>query len=76
VTQCPYCITGHIRAALRAEAAPDELMEALWVAAEMRASGAYAHSTLMLATAAEEEEKQENRSAPERSLHPCLGSTK
>jgi hypothetical protein len=28
-------------------------MEAIWVAAEMRAGGAYAHSTLMLETPAE-----------------------
>jgi hypothetical protein len=32
--------------------------EAIWVAAEMRAGGAYAHSTLMLATLAEEEENE------------------
>ena len=58
VTQCPYCITGHTKAALRAGATPEELMEAIWVAAEMRAGGAYAHSTLMLATLVEEEEKR------------------
>jgi AhpD family alkylhydroperoxidase len=50
VTQCPYCIRGHTRAALRHGATPEELMEAIWVAAEMRAGGAYAHSTLALAT--------------------------
>ena len=64
VTQCPYCINGHTKAALRAGATPDELMEAIWVAAEMRAGGAYAHSTLMLATLAEEEEKRKSRPAP------------
>jgi AhpD family alkylhydroperoxidase len=64
VTQCPYCINGHTKAALRAGATPQELMEAIWVAAEMRAGAAYAHSTLMLATLAEEEEKQKSRSAP------------
>jgi AhpD family alkylhydroperoxidase len=53
VTQCPYCINGHTKAALRAGATPEELMEAIWVAAEMRAGGAYAHSALMLATAAD-----------------------
>jgi hypothetical protein len=37
---------------------PEELMEAIWVAAEMRAGGAYAHSTLILSTLAEEEAKQ------------------
>ena len=53
VTQCPYCINGHTKAALRAGATPEELMEAVWVAAEMRAGGAYAHSALMLAAATE-----------------------
>lgn len=50
VTQCPYCIKGHTKAAQRAGATPQELMEAVWVAAEMRAGGAFAHSTLMLDT--------------------------
>jgi len=49
VTQCPYCIRGHTRAALRAGASREELIEAIWVAAEMRAGGAYAHSALALA---------------------------
>ncbi|HLK84238.1 MAG TPA: carboxymuconolactone decarboxylase family protein [Xanthobacteraceae bacterium] len=53
VTQCPYCIHGHTKAALRAGASREELMEAIWVAAEMRAGGAYAHSALMLDTPAE-----------------------
>jgi AhpD family alkylhydroperoxidase len=52
VTQCPYCIRGHTRAALRKGATESELMEAIWVAAEMRAGGAYAHSMLALDTAA------------------------
>lgn len=48
VTQCPYCITGHTRLAHRKGASSEEIMEAIWVAAEMRAGGAYAHSTLAL----------------------------
>jgi AhpD family alkylhydroperoxidase len=48
ITQCPYCIRGHTRAALRAGATPQEIMEAIWVAAEMRAGAAYAHSALAL----------------------------
>jgi len=48
VTQCPYCIKGHTKAALRHGATPEELMEAIWVAAEMRAGGAYAHSAVSL----------------------------
>lgn len=46
VTQCPYCIKGHTRTALRHGATEQELMEAIWVAAEMRAGGACAHSAL------------------------------
>jgi len=48
VTQCPYCIIGHTRTALREGATPEAIMEAIWVAAEMRAGGAYAHSVLAL----------------------------
>jgi len=47
-TQCPYCIRGHTRLARRKGASAEEIMEAVWVAAEMRAGGAYAHSTLAL----------------------------
>lgn len=50
VTQCPYCIRGHTKAALRHGASAEEIMEAIWVAAEMRAGGAYAHSALALDT--------------------------
>ena len=52
VTQCPYCIRGHTAAALRHGATAEEVMEAVWVAAEMRAGGAYAHSALALDTIA------------------------
>ena len=48
VTQCPYCINGYTRLASRKGASPQEIMESIWVAAEMRAGGAYAHSTLAL----------------------------
>jgi len=47
-TQCPYCIQGHTRLAHRAGATDEQIMEAIWVASEMRAGGAYAHSTLAL----------------------------
>ena len=50
VTQCPYCIRGHTRLARRAGASDQEIMEAIWVAAEMRAGAAYAHSALALET--------------------------
>src|SRR5499427_10371822 len=50
VTQCPYCIRGHTELALKAGATEQEIMEAIWVAAEMRAGAAYAHSVLALDT--------------------------
>jgi AhpD family alkylhydroperoxidase len=50
VTQCPYCIRGHTELAVREGATDQEIMEAIWVAAEMRAGGAYAHSALALET--------------------------
>ena len=48
VTQCPYCIRGHTKAARKQRATPEEIMEAIWVAAEMRAGAAYAHSAIAL----------------------------
>jgi AhpD family alkylhydroperoxidase len=50
VTQCPYCIRGHTEAALKAGASEAQLMEAIWVASEMRAGAAYAHAALALDT--------------------------
>jgi AhpD family alkylhydroperoxidase len=50
VTQCPYCIRGHTGAALQKGATAEEIMEAIWTAAEMRAGGAFAHSTVALDT--------------------------
>jgi AhpD family alkylhydroperoxidase len=50
VTQCPYCIHGHTAAALKSGATAQEIMEAIWVAAEMRAGAAYAHSVLAIQT--------------------------
>ena|SRR5947208_16744297 len=55
VTQCPYCIRGHTKAALRHGVTRQELMEDIWVAAEMRAGGAYAHTAISL-TAMDEAE--------------------
>ena len=48
VTQCPYCIRGHTDQALKEGATEQEIMEAIWVAAEMRAGAAYAHSLLAI----------------------------
>ena len=48
VTQCPYCIRGHTELAVRKGATDQEIMEAIWVAAEMRAGAAYAHSVIAI----------------------------
>ena len=59
VTQCPYCIRGHTQAAMRHDATAEEIMEAIWVAAEMRAGGAYAHSVVALDTIARDQADRE-----------------
>lgn len=48
VTQCPYCIRSHTRQALRKGVTKQELMEAIWIAAEMGAGAASAHATIAL----------------------------
>lgn len=48
ITQCPYCIKGHTKQAKQKGATNEEIMEAIWVASEMRAGGAYAHAALAL----------------------------
>ena len=64
VTQCPYCIRSHTGAALRTGATSEEIMEAIWVAAEMRAGGAYAHSALALDVIAHDEARKVHEGAP------------
>lgn len=59
VTQCPYCIHSHTPQALRKGATKEEIMEAIWVAAEMRAGAAYAHANLAM----EEMEKYSQRNS-------------
>ncbi|HET7358088.1 MAG TPA: carboxymuconolactone decarboxylase family protein [Nocardioidaceae bacterium] len=59
VTQCPYCIDGHTKLAVRKGASEEEVMEAIWVASEMRAGGAYAHSTLALSAMEHARSRQE-----------------
>lgn len=48
VTQCPYCIRGHTAQAIKKGASKEELMEAIWVAAEMRAGAATAHANIAI----------------------------
>jgi AhpD family alkylhydroperoxidase len=65
VTQCSYCIRGHTTAAMRHQATAEEIMEAIWVTAEMRAGGAYAHSALALDTIAHIQSQKWDERAPE-----------
>lgn len=48
VTQCPYCIRSHTKHALKIGVSQEEIMEAIWIAAEMRAGAAVAHSAIAL----------------------------
>ncbi|SRR5690554_1310046 len=48
VTQCPYCIRAHTKNAIEQGATREELMEAIWVAAEMRAGAAYSHANIAM----------------------------
>ena len=48
VTQCPYCIRAHTKSARARGATDKEIMEAIWIAAEMRAGAAIAHSALAI----------------------------
>lgn len=45
-TQCEFCIEGHTAAAVKAGATDAELAEASWVAAALRAGGAFAHGRI------------------------------
>lgn len=50
VTQRPYCIRGHMKAALRHGANRAQIMEAIWVGAAMCLGATYAHSLLACAS--------------------------
>lgn len=60
VTQCPYCIKGHTKQAKKKDASNEEIMEAIWVASEMRAGGAYAHAALALDEMEKHDETKNN----------------
>jgi AhpD family alkylhydroperoxidase len=47
-TRCPYCIDVHRKAALNAGVTEQELVEATFVAAALRAGGAVAHVSIRL----------------------------
>ena len=48
VTQCPYCIRSHTKRARVKGVSEQQIMKAIWVAAEMRAGGAISHSVLAI----------------------------
>lgn len=58
VTQCPYCIRSHTEEAKQHGATDEQIMEAIWVAAEMRAGGAYAHSAVAIDEMARHEHRE------------------
>jgi AhpD family alkylhydroperoxidase len=58
VTQCPYCIRGHTELALQKGATEQEIMEAIWVAAEMRAGASFAHAAMAVDTMNQVQAKQ------------------
>lgn len=64
VTQCPWCIRGHTRSAERKGATAEEIMEAIWVAAEMRAGAAFAHSAIALEVMGQHGEGQHAQGMP------------
>lgn len=49
-TQCPYCIESHVKEAQKAGATESEIAEAIFIAAALRAGGAFAHSTISMST--------------------------
>lgn len=48
MTQCPYCISGHTKMALRLGASKKEIAEAITVAAALSAGAPLAHSRFAL----------------------------
>lgn len=59
VTQCPYCIRSHTKRARQKGVSEQEIMEAIWVATEMRAGGAISHSALAIDTMKDVEARPE-----------------
>lgn len=47
-TQCPYCIEAHAKAAKASGATREEIVEAAFVAAALRAGGATMHGAMAL----------------------------
>lgn len=49
VTQCPWCIEAHVTRAKDKGCTDQEIAEAVWVAAAMRAGAAYSHGAIAMA---------------------------
>ena len=47
-TQCPYCIEAHAKAAKKAGVTREEISEAAFIAAALRAGGAATHGAMAL----------------------------
>ncbi|MBE3555843.1 MAG: carboxymuconolactone decarboxylase family protein [Firmicutes bacterium] len=48
ITQCPFCIDAHTRAAQKAGASDAEIAEAVFVAMAMRAGGSMSHGAIAM----------------------------
>lgn len=55
VTQCPYCIRGHAQGARDSGATREAVMEAIWIAATLRADSVTASADLTFADLSEED---------------------
>src|ERR1700674_2752491 len=53
VTQCPWCIEAHVTRAKEKGCTDQEIAEAVWVAAAMRAGAAFSHGAIAMAVADE-----------------------
>jgi AhpD family alkylhydroperoxidase len=53
VTQCPWCIEAHVNRAKEKGCSDEEIAEAVWVAAAMRAGAAFSHGAIAMGVAEE-----------------------
>ena len=49
VTQCPWCIEAHVTRAKEKGCTDQEIAEAVWVAAAMRAGASFSHGAVAMA---------------------------
>ena len=48
ITQCPYCIEGHVKGAKKSGASEEEIAEAIFVAIALKAGSSLAHSCIAM----------------------------